>query len=404
MTHPSGDVVPRLVERRTGGDTAEDRAAALIRGALVPRDPSFAERERISRAVATCELPRARARVALRLALAAVCLLAGAATVRGYEMVRRAGWLGEPATTPKPKPAPAKTSKRQAAPTVALARPAEVEIVPAPAFAPDGEAAQDAHSQSASPAQSLNRPAQRPPTIPSIPHARESARPAPQGRQVVTEPSLDVAPPAQATPLIPPAATRTTDSGPVAVVPPSASPQPLVARASAPSPAVSQEIREMDRAMGYLRRDRDAVSALGALDGYIGRYPHGVLEKEARLARIDALLLLGRDDQALQALELTSFDPGLRLTELLVIRAELRAAKDCRRAEQDFGAALDRGPDARLLERILYGRGACRTKLQDFDGASDDVQRYLERFPAGSHADWARRWLASRYPSSEIGR
>jgi hypothetical protein len=152
----------------------------------------------------------------------------------------------------------------------------------------------------------------------------------------------------------------------------------------------------MDRAIGFLRRDRNAGAALAALDSYLGRYPHGSLEKEARLARIDALVLLGKNEQALNALETITFDLGLRSTELLVIRAELRAAKDCRRAVEDFSVALGRGPDARLLERILYGRGACRTKLQDLVGADDDFQRYLQRFPEGAHADWARRWVASR--------
>jgi hypothetical protein len=155
----------------------------------------------------------------------------------------------------------------------------------------------------------------------------------------------------------------------------------------------------MDRAIGYLRRDRNPGAALAALDSYLGRYPHGALEKEARLARIDALVLLGRNDQALHALEIITFDPGLRSTELLVVRAELRAAQDCRRAAEDFSVALGRGPDARLLERILYGRGACRTKLQDLIGADEDFLRYLDRFPAGAHADWARRWVASRHLS-----
>ena len=194
---------------------------------------------------------------------------------------------------------------------------------------------------------------------------------------------------------------------PPAPLPPSAFPpsaSPLVARASAQPPVISEEVREIDRAIGYLRRDHDPVAALAALDRYLTRYPRGALQKEARLARIDALLLLGRTDQALGALEVATFDPGLRSTELLVVRAELRAVRDCQRAEQDFTTALRRSPDARLLERILYGRGACRAKLRDTAGASDDLRWYLERFPSGAHADWARRWMASRRTSSEIGR
>jgi TolA-binding protein len=167
-----------------------------------------------------------------------------------------------------------------------------------------------------------------------------------------------------------------------------------VVRASAP--AISQEVLELDRAIGYLRRDRNPAAALAALDSYLGRYPHGSMEKEARLARVDALLLLGRNAQALSALEVATFEPGLRSTELLVVRAELRAATDCRRAEADFGLALGRGPDARLLERILYGRAACRAKVRDLTGAEEDLRRYLERFPAGPHADWARRSMANQ--------
>jgi TolA-binding protein len=161
-------------------------------------------------------------------------------------------------------------------------------------------------------------------------------------------------------------------------------------------PAVSDEVRELDRAMGYLRRDHDPVAALAALDHYLDRYPHGSLHPEARQARIDALLMLGRNQQALAELEATSFDRGLRSTELLVVRAELRAAEDCLRAERDFTAALARSPDARLTERILYGRGVCRIKMQDTAAANDDVRSYLRRYPNGAHGDWARRWLASQ--------
>ena len=171
---------------------------------------------------------------------------------------------------------------------------------------------------------------------------------------------------------------------------------PPVARGSAPLPAVSDEVRALDRAMGYLRRDHNAVAALATLEQYLDRYPHGALHQEARMARIDALLMLGRQQQALDALEATTFDRGLRSTELLVVRAELHAARDCGRAKRDFSAALARSPDAGLLERILYGRGVCLIKMQDAATASADIRSYLGRFPKGAHADWARRWMASQ--------
>ncbi len=391
MRYPSGDETPRLVERTKGGSAAEDRAAVLIRTSLVPRDPNPAELERITRAVATGTAPRARARLALRVALATVCLMAGVATVRAYEMARRAGWLGEPRATPTAKPAPAAVVKRRPAPKLAVVETPAVAEIPAPALAPAGDDTHERESQSVLPAPVAHRPAPRSPTSPSIARARD-ARPA----QVLPVAETLLAPPVQPMPaLSPPAPTATVVPSAVAPLPAAGQPS-LAARAPVQPPVVSPEVREMDRAIGYLRRDRNPVAALAALDNYLGRYPHGSLEKEARLARIDALVLLRRNAQALNALESITFDPGLRSTELLVVRAELRAATDCRRAVEDFNVALGRSPDAKLLERILYGRGACRTKLRDLVGADDDLRRYLERFPEGAHADWARRWVASR--------
>jgi tetratricopeptide (TPR) repeat protein len=147
--------------------------------------------------------------------------------------------------------------------------------------------------------------------------------------------------------------------------------------------------------MALLRRDRNAEAALVALDAYLRRYPNGFLHREALSGKVDALLLLRRPEQALAALEIFSFDKHRRSTELQVIRGELRSRKDCTGAITDFSEALGRGPDAALLERILYGRGACRAKTGDQQGAASDFRRYVERFPDGGHASWARRWLGS---------
>jgi TolA-binding protein len=162
------------------------------------------------------------------------------------------------------------------------------------------------------------------------------------------------------------------------------------------TPAPSEEISALDQAIRLLRRHHNAGAALSALDAYLDHYPHGVLNREARFARVDALLILQRPDQALDALETLPFDDHRRSTELQVIRGELRARSDCARAGQDFGAVLARNPDDPLAERAFYGRGACRAKLGDVTGAAEDLRRYLERFPKGAHATWARRWLESR--------
>jgi TolA-binding protein len=161
-----------------------------------------------------------------------------------------------------------------------------------------------------------------------------------------------------------------------------------------PRSAAAEEARILDQALTLLRRQHDATGALAALDGYLRRYPNGLLKHEARVARVDALLLLHRSDDALIALEDLPLDGKRRANELQVIRAELRARSSCVNAEADFTAALAHSRDGQLIERILYGRGACRAKLGDRNGAAQDLRQYLERFPVGPHAAWAKQWLA----------
>jgi hypothetical protein len=158
-------------------------------------------------------------------------------------------------------------------------------------------------------------------------------------------------------------------------------------------PQVPEEIQALERAMALLRGKHDARAALAALDDYVVRFPNSVLGREARVARIDALLMLDRSDEALRALEALPLDEHRRSTELQLIRGELRARTDCGRAEADFSAVLARVRTATLEERALYGRAACRAKAGNVKAGADDLRRYLARFPSGPHADWARRWL-----------
>jgi TolA-binding protein len=145
--------------------------------------------------------------------------------------------------------------------------------------------------------------------------------------------------------------------------------------------------------VSLLRGRHDAPAALAALDDYLTRFPAGVLAPEARVARVDALLMLGRADEALRALDALPLDAHRRSTELQLIRGELRARTDCGRAEPDFTAVLARAPAAPLEERALYGRASCRSAQGDAGGAANDLRAYVGRFPHGAHADWAHRWL-----------
>jgi hypothetical protein len=375
MKRDAGDRVSRLRDRPPGGPGIEDRAAALIRGAEAANEPSELQLARIEQGIWARTSHRTRPSLVLRIALAVLCLVAGVATVKAYELARRAGWLDQiyGAKLPPSEPARSQPSKRSvrtvttapARPTMPLT-PIAQEPVMLLGHAPEaGAVAHEPPRRQARTSRHVTA-AERP--------VYASATPTKEREPLGSAP-------------MPPPADRNTEG-------------PSLSVASA---APSEEIHALDRAIGLLRRDHNAPAALAALDTYLGRYPQGVLYREARLARLDALLLLQRTDEALAALEALPLDSGRRSTELQVVRAELRARTNCARAEEDYSASLTHSPDAVLLERILYGRGACRTKLGNESGAAEDLRRYLERFPNGAHARWARQWLDTIGKSSVKG-
>lgn len=332
-----GDAMLRWGDRPAGDVTAEDRAAALTREALGPDalPVGLDDRQLMEIQERLARKSRARPPAWLRPALVAAVLSVSAATVMGYER----GWLA-----PLRERLRFRSIGHEARPPAA--HPA-VSVVRAPA-APAGDPP----------------PAAQPETAPAVvaPEAveRHTSAPAPHKLAVV-------------------------DSRPTPVPAPPAAPR-----------AESEEIRSLERALGLLRGKHDAPAALAGLDEYIARFPGGVLVREARVARIDALLMLGRADEAQQALEALPLDEHGRSTELQLIRAELRARADCRRAEADFTAVLAHVRTPALEERALYGRAACRSTSGNTAGAADDLRRYVDRFPTGAHSDWARRWLKNK--------
>jgi hypothetical protein len=185
------------------------------------------------------------------------------------------------------------------------------------------------------------------------------------------------------------AATDRVPSPPV--TPPRPLLQPPPTRAALPMPTqLSAEAQLIKGALVRLRRDRDASGALEQLDLYMVRFPRGTLQHEARIARADALLSLNRDPEALEALEGVDLGPQGRDQELRVIRGEMRSARRCAQAIDDFTQVLAAAPPAPLAERALYGRAACRVRQGDSEGAARDLAAYLRRFPAGRFAADAR--------------
>ena len=162
----------------------------------------------------------------------------------------------------------------------------------------------------------------------------------------------------------------------------------------APESKLATEARMLNAAIGRLRQGRDAGGALGELDQYLLRFPNGTLAGEARTARVDALLVLGRQGEALVALNALTLQGSGREQELRVIRGELGAASDCGRAIADFDQILSTAASSDLAERALYGRAVCRSRLGRQDEATRDAERYLEKFPGGRFRREAQRLIA----------
>jgi len=201
------------------------------------------------------------------------------------------------------------------------------------------------------------------------------------------------------------AMTGAAVSGPSLEQPSSApSSRPIVAPTPLSESPLAAEARQLNGAISRLRRDRDASGALAALAEYRRRFPNGTLTAEADTVRIDALLMLGRQDEALAALSALSLDGGGREQELRVIRGELRATSDCARALADFDRVRSPAASPELVERALFGSAVCLSRQGRHVEARHEAEGYLRRFPHGRFAREARRLSArggSELPGTE---
>jgi TolA-binding protein len=161
-------------------------------------------------------------------------------------------------------------------------------------------------------------------------------------------------------------------------------PQP----AAAPSSRLALEAASLTTALTALKAGgrENAARALSRLDQHLGAFAGGALELEARVARVDALLVLGRRHEARAELARLPLDRVGRKQELRLIRAELRADEDCRAALSDFEQLVAQPLPAPWAERALFGRGACLLKLGEHEAAAQAFDTYLSRFPGGRFA------------------
>jgi hypothetical protein len=151
----------------------------------------------------------------------------------------------------------------------------------------------------------------------------------------------------------------------------------------------------LTKALRALREDGNPSAALATLDEYVQTYPRGRLLHEAAVARLEALVLGGHRDRALEALEggLPALAP-LGRSEM-VLRGELRAAAGrLEGARDDFYAASSRGGSDDVAARALLDLARMQQSLGDRAGADGSLRRYLVSFPRGAGAEEARRALS----------
>jgi hypothetical protein len=170
-------------------------------------------------------------------------------------------------------------------------------------------------------------------------------------------------------------------------------------RGSNTAPADSSELASESLALQAvlvkLRREHDAKGALALLDQSQPLFARGALALEAQVARVDALLALGRQGEALAILNHLPLAHIGRGGELRLLRAELRAKDDCGLALADFDVLVRRPLSPALVERALYGRAACEVRVGDSSNAQRDFREYLDRFPQGRFAERARGQLSA---------
>ena len=153
----------------------------------------------------------------------------------------------------------------------------------------------------------------------------------------------------------------------------------------------------LGQALRSLRNDHDPAGALDTLARHATLFPRSSLASERSVLEVEALLALGRRDEALARLDGMALDNTPRSAEHHVVRGELRArAERWREAGADFDLALARGRGTSpWQERALWGRAVTRTQAGDQAGARADLQLYLQIYPTGRFASEAARLLAA---------
>jgi hypothetical protein len=298
-----------------------------------------------------------------------------------------------PVETVTPAEAPAAEVPEAPTPTeIAPAAPSSVTpAIPAPPSAAEVQVLKPASTSSPRLPNPRRRMASK--EAPSFePVVVPAERPAPARVESTPAPSNPwLAPTAMPSPPLPQA--------PIERPVPTAQPARPAAPAIRPEPSrLARESRWLASAIAKLRQEGQPEQALAILDQHHSELSSGALAAESNATRIEALLRLGRNGQALTLLDGQSLSAQGLEREMLVARAELRADNGrASAALHDFNMILSApGRVDGITERALYGRATCRAKSGDREGARGDFSKYLQAFPQGRFVQEARSALSQQ--------
>lgn len=171
--------------------------------------------------------------------------------------------------------------------------------------------------------------------------------------------------------------------------------EPLAETPVTEQPTAVTEQSVLSEALRRLRQEKDAAGALVLLDKLETSHPRSLLALERANMQVEALLALGREEEALSRLDGMALDALPRSAERYLLRGELRARfQHWSAARDDFEHALSQGSGTPVWhERALWGRGLARMRAGDRAGGEADLKRYLATYPQGRHATEAVRLL-----------
>lgn len=143
-----------------------------------------------------------------------------------------------------------------------------------------------------------------------------------------------------------------------------------------------------------LRHLKDPAAAATAFQGYLDRYPRGLLEQEVELSLMESQLSSGALERAGESMDrFLQRHPGSeRRHEVLLLRANLdRDRGDCAGALERY-RALFQVPGT-IGDDATYFAAVCAQRAGRADEARRLLEQYLAKFPSGRHREAAERAL-----------